>query len=307
MSNPLVSICCLTFNHAEFIQECLEGFLQQETSFEVEILIHDDASTDGTDRIVRQYAQKYPEKIFPLYETTNQYTNGYKGKMDITFNYSRARGKYIACCEGDDYWTDPLKLQKQVAFMESHKEYSVCFHRCTHLNMDTGGEKSDNCGVFFGAEQDGIDITMNMFFESWITQPLTMLFRKSKFSSDWQKQYQHYRDMHEIYHLLSVGKGYLFAFNGGVYRYHSGGIHSMISELAYCENSLPIDKEFYMLNPSKYSKQNYINTLQACIATYARYDAAKAITYLLTFFKETHDFTAFFKSLRLIIRKHNGK
>ena len=96
MPTPLVSICCLTYNHAPFIRNCIDGFIAQQTDFPIEILVHDDASTDGTDGIVREYADKYPEIIFPLFEEENQYSRGYAGKMDIEFNYSRARGKYIA-------------------------------------------------------------------------------------------------------------------------------------------------------------------------------------------------------------------
>ena len=204
---PLVSICCLSFNHAPFIRKCLDGFLMQETSFPVEILIHDDASTDGTDKIIREYAEKYPDRIFPLFEEENKYSHGYKGKMDLAFNYSRARGKYVATCEGDDYWTDPMKLQKQVAFMEAHPEYSVCFHRCKHWYSKQDEFTDDDCGGLFPGGCEGVDITLEMYFKRWITQPLTMLFRKSDFSFDWQPRYENYRDTFEIYHLLCAGKG----------------------------------------------------------------------------------------------------
>ena len=137
MENPIVSICCLTYNHAPFIRKALDGFLMQEPPTGVsadepwfEILIHDDASTDGTDAIIKEYAAKYPDIIFPLYEEINQYTHGGKGNMDL-FNYNRVRGKYIAYCEGDDYWIDAHKLQKQVDFMECHLEYSICTHGCS--------------------------------------------------------------------------------------------------------------------------------------------------------------------------------
>ena len=96
---PVVSVCCLSYNHADFISQCLDGILMQETTFPIEILIHDDASTDGTEDIIKQYTALHPDIIFPLYETENRYSNGYKGKMDIVFNYPRARGKYIAYCE----------------------------------------------------------------------------------------------------------------------------------------------------------------------------------------------------------------
>jgi len=123
---PLVSICSITYNHGPYIKECLEGFLMQKTTFPVEILIHDDASTDGTEEIIREYEVKYPHIIKPLYEDENQWAKGKKGSK--VFNFPRARGKYIAICEGDDYWTDSLKLQKQVEFLKKNSDCSLCFH-----------------------------------------------------------------------------------------------------------------------------------------------------------------------------------
>jgi glycosyltransferase involved in cell wall biosynthesis len=95
MSKPIVSISCITYNHAPFIRECLEGFLMQKTNFSFEILIHDDASTDGTKDIIEEYAAKYPELIFPIYQSENQYSKGVRGMM-ANFNFPRSRGKYIA-------------------------------------------------------------------------------------------------------------------------------------------------------------------------------------------------------------------
>lgn len=123
---PLVSISCITYNHAPYIRECLEGFLMQKTNFPFEILIHDDASTDGTADIIREYQAKHPDLIKPILREKNLYSQGVR--MMNRFNYERARGKYIALCEGDDYWTDPHKLQIQFNFMESHPDYSMCLH-----------------------------------------------------------------------------------------------------------------------------------------------------------------------------------
>ena len=128
---PLVSVCCLVYNHELYLRDCFEGFIMQQTDFPIEILVHDDASTDSSQKIIQDYTAKYPYLFKPIYQTENQYSKG----VDIPTNYlySRARGKYIAICEGDDYWTDPNKLQMQVDFLESHPDYSMCCSDATIL------------------------------------------------------------------------------------------------------------------------------------------------------------------------------
>lgn len=128
MNHPLVSISCITYNHTPYIRECLDGFLMQKCDFDFEVLIHDDASTDGTQEIIREYQEKYPEIIKPILQKENQWSKGVRG-INLKFNFSRAKGKYIALCEGDDYWTDPLKLQKQVDFLEENEDCSLVYHR----------------------------------------------------------------------------------------------------------------------------------------------------------------------------------
>lgn len=125
MGNILVSIHCLTYNHEKFIAEAIESFLMQKTNFEFEILIHDDASSDRTQEIIKEYELQYPTLIKPIYQLENQYS---KGNSVNTINLNRAKGKYIAVCEGDDYWIDPLKLQKQVDYMENNPNCSLCVH-----------------------------------------------------------------------------------------------------------------------------------------------------------------------------------
>lgn len=124
----VLSISCITYNHAPYIRECLDSFLMQKTTFPIEVVIHDDCSTDGTKEIIEEYATKYPDIIFPMFQTENQYSKGVRGMM-ARFNFPRCRGKYIALCEGDDYWTDPFKLQKQVNFLEANPDYVGCFHK----------------------------------------------------------------------------------------------------------------------------------------------------------------------------------
>jgi len=125
----LVSVCCLTYNHNDYIRHAIDGFLEQNTRFRIEIIVHDDASTDGTTEIIRQYAIEYPDLFRLVLQKKNLFSSG-TSILKIYENhvFPLAKGKYIAICEGDDYWTDPLKLQKQVDFMEQNTDYAVCFH-----------------------------------------------------------------------------------------------------------------------------------------------------------------------------------
>lgn len=121
----MVLIWCITYNHESYIRQCLDGFVMQKTNFRFEAIVHDDASTDGTAAIVREYAEKYPNIIMPIFETDNQYSKK-DGSLDRIM-MEHMKGKYIAFCEGDDYWTDPLKLQKQVDLLEDNPDYGMVF------------------------------------------------------------------------------------------------------------------------------------------------------------------------------------
>lgn len=121
----MVSISCITYNHEDYIADAIDSFLKQETNFEYEILIHDDASTDNTAQIIREYEKKYPNLIKPIYQKENQHSKGLKVGA---FNAKRAHGKYVALCEGDDFWIDSKKLKIQVEFMENNPNCSMCVH-----------------------------------------------------------------------------------------------------------------------------------------------------------------------------------
>lgn len=123
---PLVSVVCITYNQEKTIAQAIDSFLMQETNFPFEIIIHDDASTDTTPSIIKKYAKKYPKLFKVIFEDQNQYSK--KTWQFVNDMLIQARGKYIAMCEGDDFWTDSKKLQKQVDFMEGKPDYSVCFH-----------------------------------------------------------------------------------------------------------------------------------------------------------------------------------
>ncbi len=149
MSNILVSICCTTFNHEKFIAYALNGFLIQKTNFAIEILINDDCSEDNTSNILKDYDSRFPGVFKITFQTENQYSKGVKPFTQMVF--PNVKGKYIALCEGDDYWTDPFKLQKQVDFLEMNPNYSMCFHKCKIID-ENDNELESETGYFGDAD-----------------------------------------------------------------------------------------------------------------------------------------------------------
>ena len=126
MHNYLVTVFCLAYNHEKYIRTTFEGFVKQKTSFKFKVLVHDDASTDSTPDIIREYMEKYPDMFEAILQDENKYQQG----IDIEDKYllPKIDTKYVAACECDDYWTDPNKLQMQVEYMEKHPECSLCVH-----------------------------------------------------------------------------------------------------------------------------------------------------------------------------------
>lgn len=135
MENIKVSIICNTYNHENYIADALESFIRQKTNFQYEILIHDDASTDGTVEIIKKYANEFPNLVKPIYEETNQYSINPGIVSDI--QSVRAKGRYIAMCEGDDYWIDDYKLQKQFDLLESNPEVDICATSAIVVDAET--------------------------------------------------------------------------------------------------------------------------------------------------------------------------
>ncbi len=133
-----VSVTCMAYCHEAYIRQTLEGFVSQRTNFPFEILINDDASTDGTAEVIREYAEKYPELIRPFLQEKNLFSQGIEPLDAVLF--PAARGEYLAICEGDDCWTDPEKLQRQVDFLDAHPEYSACVHNTLGEFQGSGQE-----------------------------------------------------------------------------------------------------------------------------------------------------------------------
>lgn len=160
----MVSICCATYNHEKYIRQALDGFVKQKTNFKYEILIHDDASTDKTADIIREYEEKYPGLIKPIYQTENQYSK--KVPVTWTYQYPRAKGKYIAFCEGDDFWCSDTKLQEQYDIMESYPNVVFCAHK-VGLVTENGEDSGDTYPQESIGLSEGI-ITSEMFVKMLI-------------------------------------------------------------------------------------------------------------------------------------------
>lgn len=219
----MVTIKCLAYNHEPYLRQCLDGFVMQKTNFRFEAIVHDDASTDRTAAIIREYAEKYPDIIKPIYETENQYSKT-DGSLSRIMN-AHMHGKYVAMCEGDDYWTDPLKLQKQVDFLERHPDYVMCSHRFNKYWHERGILEEDSDKDFKGADYD----LQNLIGGKWLTQTLTVMYRRSALDFKRYESYGMSLDMIQFYELLKHGKGYCFPEVMGVYRYHRGGVWSEVS------------------------------------------------------------------------------
>ena len=249
---PIVSICCVTYNHAPYIREAMDSFFMQETTFPIEIILADDNSTDGTSEICKGYATKYPQKVKYIHAEKN--VGGVENERRAI---EAACGKYIALCEGDDYWTDPHKLQKQVDFMEMHPAYSVTWTRYEKYRMKDGARMSDGLEDLFADGKEYLDVTTHMFLHRWITQYLTMVFRREKYDNAWCKKYRYYRDSHQFYHLLQKGKGVILNFIGGIYRQTGEGIYSDLDHIKRQEIQIAVFKELWQVNNDERVKEMY--------------------------------------------------
>lgn len=224
IGDPLVSIRCLVYNHEPFLRQCLDGFVMQQTSFPFEAIIHDDASTDGSAAIIREYAEKYPDIIKPIFETENQWGKGTISKtMDAAMHPA---SKYIALCEGDDYWIDPHKLQIQVDFLESHPDYSLSVHDYSEWDEQTKKFKPHQLDFLKNTKND-LTLTLDDYATGiFFTKTLTAVYRRSAKEKSLFKYYNAKFDMMFFYALMTQGKCRLFNRVMGCYRIQPNSVTS---------------------------------------------------------------------------------
>lgn len=194
--NPLVSVRCITYNHEPYIAQAIDGFLMQKTDFPFEVIIHDDASTDKTADIIREYEKKYPLIIKPIYQTENQYSKR-NGSIAKAID-PKLKGKYIAFCEGDDYWIDPNKLQMQVDFLEKNPEYGMCY---TNFNIFNQQKQKFRYNLFDTESKQFLPIYSSV--EQWVLRkgyiaPMTWVFR-----SDLYKRFESVKSCDGTFELVT--------------------------------------------------------------------------------------------------------
>lgn len=218
--SPTVSVCTVTHNHGQYIRQCLEGILMQKTTFPIEVIIGEDCSTDNTREIIKEIASMHPDIIKPVYHDSN--VGALRNIHE--FCLPKAKGKYIALCEGDDYWTDEYKLQKQVDFLDQHPECSFCFHEYNivdHNDQLLATRKAANKVIYYNP---------NDIFHLRV-QLVTVVFRNCLDMTLEERLRLKMTDVLLFARLASFGGAADLGFNGAIYRKHPGGIYNRLSDL----------------------------------------------------------------------------
>jgi glycosyltransferase involved in cell wall biosynthesis len=252
-NTPVVSVCTITYNHEDFIEEALDSFLMQETAFPFELVVDDDCSPDGTADIIRKYMEKYPNIMNVRLRDENV------GFMtNFIENIQRANGKYIALCEGDDYWTDPLKLQKQVDFMENNLDVILVFQNAmVHYYNDSG--KLVDKYPFNQSLEKGYKEPYEIL-EKWIAQTATVLFRNNTDVDRFMSRNIDFPigDAPTFLYVSQFGKLYYDDIITTVYRATSSGV--VRSSLASIESRKQYI-EYYKKIGNYFKKLNLTHTL----------------------------------------------
>lgn len=253
-----VSVLMVTYNHENFISHAIESVLMQKTSFPFELVIGEDCSTDKTREIVIRYAQNYPLIVKALLPPMNL---GIRQNSLNTFK--ECKGKYLAFLDGDDYWTDSNKLQKQVDFLEANPDYSICVGGFTELSNGTLGKtivikdlKQNDQG------RNGFTFGLKEMQKKWITKTLTAVIRNDVFHSIDFTVYKYIRDIHFFYHSVKNHKGFYFTEVFGVFRIHEGSVNSMKQGRVNSNAAYNCYRELYENNRDEFTRiMAYFNTL----------------------------------------------
>ena len=232
MDDIKVTVYCPAYNHESYIRSALDGFVMQKTNFQFEVLVHDDASTDRTADIIREYELKYPDIIKAIYQKENLY----RRKINRTYAYllDKTRGKYIAFCEGDDYWNDPYKLQKQYDYMEAHPECSAVVHEAETLRVDT---MTFSAYTKYDFEENGYDFDFTKLIENLSSFPTASLFFKKEFYTKHEAFLKSVSVYDYVIKLLLASDGTVHVLKGVMSVYRLGSVGSWTVRIARSQNN----------------------------------------------------------------------
>jgi len=217
---PLVSVVCVTFNQEKYINEALDSFLEQQTNFPFEVIVHDDCSTDSAKAVIEEYVKRYPTIIKPVFQQENQFS---KGKRPTFLASKYTKGQFIALCEGDDFWLSANKLQKQADFLLANADYSAVTHQTIKFFEDRRSEPQ----VFTSIEKDHWELDDLMFGRKYHTASLMVrgdIFRDNEIPENIVSG-----DKAISFLLLTFGKIKYLPEPMAVYRKNSGGISSWVT------------------------------------------------------------------------------
>lgn len=245
----------ITYNHEPFIAQAIESILSQQTQYSFELIIGEDCGTDNTRKICDTYATKYPDKIKLLPSDKN-----YGPSRNYIRTHEAATGKYIALCEGDDYWIDNKKLQVQVEFLETNPDYSLCFHDVFHLN----GSKRTKSGKW--SAPDTSDINYLLSHRGYITT-LSVVFKSHSSVLELLKNsvQSSYLDFFLYVAVAQYGLFKFFPNRMGVYRIHQGGIWSNLGLIKATEKTIQGYRILYTQISESQQEQlkiKYLTTLE---------------------------------------------
>ena len=313
---PLVAIHCLVYNHAPYLRDCLEGFVMQQTNFPFVAVVHDDASTDNSAAIIREYEQKYPHIFKPIYEIESIYKKGGFGAIDNVMLHAinATNAKYVAMCEGDDYWTNPLKLQKQVDFMEANPDYVICSHKFKKRYMIDGHiEDMGYSSIFPEKSEDGCTFFLEQIYEKFYLQTLCVLYRRSALNEERYLAHHQIRDNVLFLEIMrNGGKGYIFNSYDGVYRIHDGGVYSGLGKEKSLIEAINLFEYIYRVFPANFTRvklfyqySNYISFLRLHYPWYKNVLGKRYLFYLRKRFYLIHGslFKYAKRKLKIVLKK----
>ena len=247
-----VSVCILTYNHEPFITQAVDSVLMQKTDFDFEVIIGEDQSTDNTRSIVKDYQKKFPQTIRLLLHERKDviYIDGREsGRWNFMNTIQSAKGQYIALLEGDDYWLDPLKLQKQVDFLESHPSCVICFHAAQYQDKNNHSLHH----LWMPRQLKKIYTIEDLFVEGNFIATASTLFRNGLLD-DFPPWFKKIRVGDWPLHILNARHGDIGFINEvmSAYRVHAGGVSSMKSRIEKLQTRLKMFRFFNRLFAGRY-------------------------------------------------------